>query len=192
MDETSIVLARHQHRDTVKITLDAREVEPFREVLRQQILGDQELLRDAVAGREDPEVRLHVYDRISLCRRLADRVGLDVVDRRRETPPVVVEDGVAQVRVRLGALGVTLGVILSTLAVYTAWRLTGAKMVSLYVPTVAFCTLRYGRRKGLLCIIGCAIGCFAMPPYAIRSAIDGCIAFSSLLLGLWLIRRDLF
>lgn len=48
----------------------------LREMVRQQLLGDRELLRDIDAGREDPRRRTDVIDRLQFVEDLALRVGV--------------------------------------------------------------------------------------------------------------------
>jgi hypothetical protein len=62
----------------ITIDVPAGSLEHFRVMLNEQLLGDAELLRDCLAGREDPERRLEVSDRLRFVRSLAEGVGLPV------------------------------------------------------------------------------------------------------------------
>lgn len=173
------------------LELNDRDVGAFREMLRQQLLGDQELMRDAVAGREDPEARMSIYDRMCMTRRMAKQVDVDLGDplaavpsTRRPRPTCI--------RVPVAALWITLGILLSTAAVYTDYLTTGVEIVTLYVPWVAFATLRFGRRKGMFTLLGSALAFLAIPPYALKADVEGVIGFVAMVLAIWAIRRDVF
>jgi hypothetical protein len=62
------------------------DVRHIREMTRQQILGDRELLRDIDAGREVSFERQQVVDRLFFVERLAQYCGL-------ELPPLLVDEG---------------------------------------------------------------------------------------------------
>lgn len=56
--------------------MPADDLPHVREMVRQQLLGDRELLRDIDAGREDPRRRTGVIDRLQFVEGLALRVGV--------------------------------------------------------------------------------------------------------------------
>jgi hypothetical protein len=62
------------------------DVRHIREMTRQQILGDRELLRDIDAGREVSFERQQVVDRLFFVERLAQYCGL-------ELPPLLIDEG---------------------------------------------------------------------------------------------------
>lgn len=71
-------------RRTVSFEFKENEVDHLREMVRQQLLGDVELLRDCLAAREDPEMRLAVAERLRFVRRLGDMLDLPAdIDRRK-------------------------------------------------------------------------------------------------------------
>jgi hypothetical protein len=158
-------------------------------MLRQQYLGDQELLRDAVTGREDPEIRLDISDRIQMVRQLAEIVGLperELAHGHSDRNPT---------RYPSLSIWITLALVLSTVAVYTAMQLWAIPLPSLFIPVITFVTLRHGRRVGAMLTAGCCAAWLALVPFVphgshivVRGlAFFACVAFSN-----WLIRRDLF
>lgn len=134
----------------VTLVLEPTDIEPFREMLRQQLLGDQELLRDCIAGREDPETRLEVYDRIQTLRPVADVLGLPEDPERRRTRRVN-----ARPRTRLPEYITPSGPVFALIALVTIGFqalvvLTGNDFGFgfFYAPIIAATSLRYGRRAG--------------------------------------------
>lgn len=57
------------------ITISADDVGHFRTMLREQLAGDHELMRDVVAGRADGPLLDETTARIALVDRLASEVG---------------------------------------------------------------------------------------------------------------------
>lgn len=68
----------------VVLRIHEKNLKHLREMVRQQYLGDREMLRDCIAGREDPELRLNLANRITWLRRLADRLGMPENLERRQ------------------------------------------------------------------------------------------------------------
>lgn len=152
-------------------------------MLRQQFLGDRELLRDALAGREDPEIRLEISDRLRVTRALMDQVGLPEPEER--------------VRRRFGweqAAAFLLLILLTTAAVDSlAYLLGGGDIIpSLYIPVVAFARIRHGKRVAIWATLGCALAYFSTPPFVLMDELHGAIAFSAMLFGVWIGGRDAF
>ena len=99
--------ATYQRPASLTVAVSDENMHHFREMVREQILGDQELLRHAVSGREDPEIRWEVGTRLRFVRELADLCGLpEDVDRRRPagTPRPRGITGVTLERARCWAL----------------------------------------------------------------------------------------
>lgn len=77
----------------------------FREMVRQQLLGDVELMRDIRAGREDPETRLQISDRLVFMRELATQFGIpENPDRRRKPRSGTIPPRPSGWRIRLAEL----------------------------------------------------------------------------------------
>lgn len=169
--------------------------EHFREMLRQQYLGDQELLRDAVAGREDPEIRLDVSDRVQMVRQLAEIVGLperEMGRRRDDDRPRARRWHLLTPR---SNLWVTLAILLSTVAVYTILRVWAISIPALFIPIIFFVTLRHGRRMGLLLTVGYFavwLPLVLMDHHGPHAVLRGVIGFTCVGVANWLVRRDLF
>ena len=60
----------------VMLRVRPEEVPFVQEMFRQQLLGDRELLADTIAGREDPERRIEIAERLACVRRMAEQVGV--------------------------------------------------------------------------------------------------------------------
>lgn len=136
----------------LSISLDPQEADAFREMLRQQLLGDQELLRDCIAGREDPEVRLEVYDRLQALRPMADALGVpENPERRRPRRPTTISTR------RLPEYITPSGPVFALIAMVTVGFqaivvLTGNDLGFgfFYPPIISATSLRYGRRAGFI------------------------------------------
>lgn len=188
-----------KHRDGafVTIKLDEKSVIHMREVLRQQLLGDEELMRDVLAGREDPEIRLIVSDRMRVVRRLADQLGLpESLERRRdpaENPRRRLPVSVLPTTLVVGLILLVTGIV-QAIDVFTG-QLLGVS--AFYASAVAVASLRFGSAAGYLSAVACALlyGTLALTDES--RPLDGvALRSATLLAGLallaWVTRRERF
>lgn len=138
----------------LEIRVPEDKVSYVREMVRQQLLGDRELLQDALAGREDPSVRLEVAARLRYIADIADMLELPSNPdrrRRRMRPWSGRAQPVWSMPFDWSTSVIAVALVLVTAAGYL-WSMKFGPMgsIAFYAPVMGAAAARHGLRAGVL------------------------------------------